>query len=121
MTRRRPQVGFTVAQGSAELTALTAGIVVVAGLGLVCSLVPAVERVINAVFALAAVLAVAARWGCRWLRERAEDRADEFAGAQWRTRNLPAPATARAGPERLPTPAPVSGHSGKPDPNRRTR
>lgn len=71
---------FSAQHGSAELTALNVVLLAGAVLGVASAVWPAVETAVGAAvlgvtFAVAPV--VMTRIGCRWVRERREDRADE--------------------------------------------
>ena len=62
--------------------------------GLACagSVVPGLDDVVTAVvlgLAALALLALAARWVARWVRERREDRADAITAARWRAEHAP--------------------------------
>ncbi len=78
-----------------EYRVIMTGIWAVGGLGLTCSVSPAVEHATTLVLftvGAIAVLVVAVRLVARWVREYREDRDDERTGATWRARHMPAPA-----------------------------
>lgn len=74
-----------------EARLITALIAVVCAIGCAAAIVPAVEHTVTlALLVLGglALVAVAGRLGCRWLRERREDRADALTAAAWRAEHL---------------------------------
>jgi ABC-type transport system involved in cytochrome bd biosynthesis fused ATPase/permease subunit len=76
-----------------EARLITTLIVVVCALGCAAAVVPAVEHAVTLgllVLGLLALVTVAGRFSCRWLRERREDRADALtAAAAWRAEHAP--------------------------------
>ncbi len=77
-----------------EYRVIMTGIGVVGGLGLTCSMLPAVEHATTLILltlGALAVLAVAVRLAARTVREHREDRADKLTGAAWRARHMPTP------------------------------
>lgn len=72
---------FSAQHGSAELTAINVVLLVVAVLGVASAVWPAVETAVGAALLgvlFVVVVAAVTRIGCRWVRERREDRADEI-------------------------------------------
>ncbi len=78
-----------------EYRVIMTGIGVVGGLGLTCSMLPAVEHATTLILVglgALAVVVVAVRLAARAVREYREDRVDELIGAAWRARHMPTPA-----------------------------
>lgn len=70
---------FSAQHGSTELAAINLGLLAVLGLTTAAAIVPVVENAVTAfviVGAGVAALGVLVRYAARWVRERAEDRAD---------------------------------------------
>lgn len=70
-----------------EVRVLTGVVAVICATACATSVVPGLEDLINRSLIIGAalvVLAVLARLGARWLRERREDREDELTAAIWR-------------------------------------
>lgn len=90
-----------------EVRVLTGVIAVICATACATSIVPGLEDLINSALIVGAtlvVLAVLARHGARWLRERREDREDDLTAAIWRAEH----ATSHiALPGALDRPAPV--------------
>jgi len=75
-----------------EARLITALIAIVCAIGCTAAVVPAVEHTVTLALLILgglALVAVAGRLGCRWLRERREDRADALTAAAWRAQHAP--------------------------------
>jgi hypothetical protein len=75
-----------------EATLITAVLALPCGLACAGSVLPGLDDLVTTILvglAAVAVLALAARWGARWLRERREDRADALTAARWRAVHAP--------------------------------
>jgi hypothetical protein len=75
-----------------EATAITGVLAVLCGLASAGAVIPGLDDIVTTILVgigALAVLALAARWGARWLRERREDRADARTAARWRAQHAP--------------------------------
>jgi hypothetical protein len=75
-----------------EATVVTTVVALPCGLACAGSVVPGLDDIVTTIvigIAAVAVLAGAARWWARWLRERREDRADALTAARWRAVHAP--------------------------------
>ena len=84
--------GAKIGRRNREATLITLALAVPCGLACAGSVFPAVDNIVGANLLVlgGCVLAfLAARWVRRWMRERAEDRADAVTAAIWRQRYAP--------------------------------